>query len=89
MVLPSGQWADVPCDSHLPYLCEEKLYGADTTPQNLCPAQLETLPCAWTPEQLVAPTFASLPINVGNGHSIDLLKVIANPNTNRVPGAWA
>lgn len=53
--------------------------GAHITPQDLCPAQ-QSLPCAWTPQQLVAPPYASVSVNVGNGRSIDLLKVIAKPH---------
>ncbi len=76
----SGKWLDLPCDTQLAYLCEEKLYGAALTPPGLCPAQLETLPCNWTPEQLVAPSFASVPVTDRDGHTFDLLKVNANPN---------
>ena len=30
MVLPTGKWADTPCGTVLPYICEEKLYGGST-----------------------------------------------------------
>ena len=30
MLLPSGNWDNMPCSSVLPFLCEEKLYGGAT-----------------------------------------------------------
>ncbi len=49
------------------------------SPQDLCPSQRGTLPCMWTPDQLQAPSFGSVPVDLGNGQSIDILQVAARP----------
>ena len=43
------------------------------------PSQQATLPCVWSPDQLQAPSFGSVPIDLGNGQSVDIIQVRVTP----------
>ena len=49
--------------------------SSDITPQDLCPSQQATLPCVWSPDQLQAPTFGAIDIDLGGGMSVDIVQV--------------
>jgi hypothetical protein len=49
--------------------------SAGITPQDLCPSQQATLPCIWDPDSLQLPSFAAVPIDLGDGVSIDIVQV--------------
>ncbi len=54
------------------------------TPQDLCPSQQATLPCVWSPDQLQAPTFGAVNIDLGNGMTVDIVQVGASCTAARV-----